>query len=353
MQYIHFEERVITSGKLGLITLDRCSALNALTVEMITALKQQLENWGKQEEVIAIVMLSHCERAFSAGGDLRALYEGRNHLSEQLNLFRSEYQLNYLIATYPKPIVVLLNGIVMGGGAGISIHASHRVACETLSFAMPETGIGLFPDVGSSYFLNKMPGALGNYLALSGARINVADAVYAGIVDYNLSSNHYSDVLQALTELPLTHGSVHDNIAQILSGFAIQPDQSIYQEKKDFIESVFDTDQVSNIINYLRQDDREWSKAVAIHLQQKSPTSLMVTLKAMRQAKGQNLAFCLKQDFILMQTFLQNNDAYEGIRAVIIDKDMRPAWQPSTLDNLSDDQIQNYFDCNNKELLTL
>jgi len=353
MEFIRFDLLPAASGTLGVITLDRCKALNALTFDMVASLRVQLTTWATQPEVIAVVIQSECPRAFCAGGDIRALYEGRNDYPGQLNFFEEEYQLNYLIGTYPKPIVALLQGIVMGGGAGLSIHASHRVACETLRFAMPETGIGLFPDIGASYFLNKMPGFLGRYLGLSGAHINLADAVYAGLVDYVISSNYYPEIIQALQQMQGSPDSYHEMITEILIDFAVQPDQSMYQQQQDFIDSIFCANQVATILDYLCHDDGEWSQAVLAHLQEKSPMSLTITLEALRRAAQQPLDFCLQQDFLLIQGFLKSADLYEGIRAVVIDKDLQPVWQPNALNLINDQVVSTYFDPAGKKMLPI
>lgn len=353
MALIHFAELPAVSGKLGVITLTHSQALNALTLEMVNAMLYQLNEWAHQPEIFAVVLQSDSPRAFCAGGDLRALYEARGHFSEQLRFFEKEYQSNYVIGTYPKPIVALLQGIVMGGGVGTAVYASHRVACENLCFAMPETGIGLFPDVGSSYFFNKMPGFLGYYCALTGARLNVADAAYAGVIDCVVSSNHYPEIIQALTEEHISASFAHQAISELLANFTVQADCSMYQEKQDLIDGIFSGDDVSHIMNDLRHDDCAWSQAVLVHLQQKSPMSLLVTLEGLKRAQRKDLSFCLKQDFFRIQSFLQRDDLYEGIRAVIIDKDMAPVWQPSTLDAVAEDQIASCFDQAGKAVLDL
>jgi len=353
MTLIDFKELPAVSGKLGVITLTRSQALNALTLEMVEAMVYQLQEWAYQPEIFAVVLQSDSPRAFCAGGDLRALYEERAHFSRQLRFFEKEYYSNYVIATYPKPIIALLQGIVMGGGVGTAVYASHRVACENLCFAMPETGIGLFPDVGSSYFFNKMPGLLGYYCALSGARLNVADAVYAGVVDCVVSSNHFTEIMQALTEERISSSFPHQSISDILANFTLQADTSMYQAKQNVIDEIFDADDVISILNYLGRDDSEWSQAVLMHLQQKSPMSLAVTFAGLKRAQGKDLAFCLQQDFLRIQSFLQRDDLYEGIRAVIIDKDMAPVWQPSTLQAIAEDQIASCFDPTGKAVLNL
>ena len=350
--FILIEELPAVSGKLGLITLQRCQALNAVDLAMTLQIQEQLIKWKDQEEIFAVVIQSSCERAFSAGGDIRALYYAKENYLSQVNYFFHEYRLNYTIAHYPKPIIPLMNGIVMGGGAGISIHASHRVAGEGLLFAMPETGIGLFPDIGASYFLNQTPGFLGTYLALTGARLNLADAMYAGLADYCVSSNHFSEIIQRLLEIKIAQGESEKEIDNLLNSFSVKSDISFYQENQNFIDSIFCAEDIFTILNYLHHDDGEWSRSVVAHLQQKAPTSLMVTLDAQKKAKNQPLSFCLKQDFALVQTFLKKPNLYEGIRAVIIDKDMQAKWSPADLHSVTPEEIAEYFDTTDKQILS-
>jgi enoyl-CoA hydratase/carnithine racemase len=353
MEFIRFEEMPASSGKLGVITLNRTQALNALTREMILALYQQLQNWAVQPDISAVIIKSDSEKAFCAGGDIRALYMAREQFEQQRQFFYDEYRLDYLIGTYPKPYIALMNGIVMGGGAGISVHARYRVACENLIFAMPETAIGLFPDVGASHFLNRAPGYLGRYLALSGARINIADAVYANFVDYYISSNHYSEVIRTLANTAFDADTAEEKISTVLQEFAIVPDVSIFKSQQDFMDGIFCGEQVSTIMDYLSHDDGEWSQAVLSHLNQRSPMSMTITLEALKRAGNKDLAYCVNQDFYMVQTVLCGHDLYEGIRATVIDKDMQPAWSPASLNEITDDQIKKYFSHENKMMLEL
>ena len=345
---ILFEEVPAKSGVLGVITLNHPKALNALTHDMTNALYYQLLAWEDYHDLLAVIITTDSERAFCSGGDIRALYQNQRQPSIVLDFFHDEYCLNHLIGNYSKPFVALMQGIVMGGGAGISIHGSHRVASDSLIFAMPETAIGLFTDIGSSYFLNKAPGYLGRYLALSGARISASDAYYAGLVDYCVSSNDFSDFIDALTEIDFNENTAHETISEMLERFAVQPDDSFFQGQQDFIDSIFCNDQLATILSSLARDDRGWAKTVYDHLLQKSPTSLCVTLELLKRAKNMDLSQCLQQDFCVSQTMIRGHDFFEGIRATIIDKDMRPQWKPASLNDISEDAIATYFAKNNK-----
>ncbi len=343
MSFIDFEEFPGKSGLIGIITLNRPQALNALSYEMVTALYHQLIVWSEYNDLLAIILRSASEKAFCAGGDIRALYQERQTPQKLVEFFHDEYCLDYLIATYPKPIVSLMNGIVMGGGAGIGIHTSHRVASSDLVFAMPETAIGLFTDVGASYFLNKAPGYLGYYLGLSGAKINIADAYYAGFIDYCLSQEHFDNFVDSLSTATYNENTVHEVISKLLTSFSVQLDESTFKKQQDFIDGVFSNDAVKGILNALKHDDSEWSQAVSDHLLQKCPLSLAVNLELLKRAKTMDVRACFKQDFTVAQSMTTNPNFFEGVRAMIIDKDMRPLWQPSNIENISENDITEFF----------
>lgn len=338
-------------GAIGVITLNRPEAFNALNAVMIEGMDHQLRAWALDPMIIAVVIKSASSRAFSAGGDIRALYQnGRENPEASRQFFQAEYRLNYLLGSYNKPVIALIDGIVMGGGAGISMHGSHCVGTENTLFAMPETAIGLYPDVGASHFLQKCPGLLSYYLALSGARLHIADCCYAGLISDFVPSNQLPELLSALCTTPLP-GDAWQAISQLIAEFSIEADTAPLQEHQFLIDGMFAGDSVDQILRFLESDDSQWSKAVASHLQQKSPLSLTITLEAFKRARGKSLQACLQQDYLLVQHFLQSHDLYEGIRAVIIDKDMQAKWQPARLSDISDNEINAYFDARDKEPL--
>ena len=327
-----FEQR----GALGLITLNRPKALNALTHAMCLAMKAQLDKWAADDTVKCVLIRGTGEKAFCAGGDIRSLYEsGINKTPYALSFYRDEYILNAAIKHFPKPYIAFLHGIVMGGGVGVSVHGSHRVANETVTFAMPETGIGLFPDVGGSYFLPRCPGALGMYLALTGARLETADALYSGIITHFV---HAQDTL-ALLEL-LEQGIDPDEALATMSRPPKAPTLVTYRRA---IDQAFSENSVEEIIATLKAQSDEWSQGTAKTLRTKSPTSLKVTFREIR--KGRLLEFddCIKMEYRMVNSIIAGHDFYEGVRAVIIEKDNVPRWKPDTLAGVTDADVAAYF----------
>lgn len=347
------EELIAVDGKIGCLSLNRPEVFNALNHAMIQQLSRQLQDWAQQTDIVAVVINSVEGRAFCAGGDIRALYDNRHQdVSASCQFFEDEYRLNYLIGTYPKPIIALVDGIVMGGGAGLAMHSSHRVGTENILFAMPEVGIGLHPDVGANYFLQQAPGLLAYYLVLTGARLGIADCCYAKLIDHFVPSNQLSELLHALCHTPLP-GDAWQAVSEVIQQFTVEPDEAPLKAHQFVIDGVFATDSVEQIIHFLANDDLPWAKVVAGHIQQKSPMSLAVTFEAFQRAKGLSLKACLQQDFIVGQSFLKSHDLYEGIRAVLIDKDMQPTWQPASLTDVNERDVQAYFSPEHKKTLTL
>ncbi len=351
--WVLFDTLVAIDGLIGCVTLNRPETYNALTLGMIEQIDQQLRLWAVDASISMVIIKSASSKAFSAGGDIRALYQsGLQHVADSRQFFDSEYRLNYFLGTYPKPLISLIDGIVMGGGAGLSMHGSHRVGTEKVLFAMPETGIGLYPDVGACYFLQLAPGLLSYYIALTGARLSIADSCYAGLINHFVPSNQLAEMVSALctTQLP---GDAWQAVTDLLNTFSITPDEAPLKAHQFTIDGIFAGDSIESIERFLESDDSQWARSVASHLQQKSPLSLMVTLEALKRSYGKPLADCLSQDFLLTQSFLMSHDLYEGIRAVVIDKDMAPKWQPAKLSDISDNEINEYFSANNKAILEL
>ena len=351
--WVLFEKLTAVDGDMGCITLNRPEAFNALNQAMLERMDRQLRLWASEPTIIAIIIKSASKRAFSAGGDIRALYQnGPDKARDSAKFFEVEYRLNYLLGVYPKPVIALIDGIVMGGGAGISMHGSHRVGTENVLFAMPETAIGLYPDIGASHFLQQCPGSLGFYLALTGARLHIADSCYAGLIQHFVPSNQLPELIHALCHTPLP-GDAWQAISQVIEDFSLIPDEAPLKEHQFVIDGIFVADSVEQIMRFLANNDSPWASAVLSHLQQKSPLSLLVTLEAFKRMQGKSLRECLQQDFLLVQSFMIGHDLYEGIRAVLIDKDMQPTWQPDNLSDIADNEINAYFSPNNKEILQL
>lgn len=338
MTDILFERR----GAAGVVTLDRPAALNAVTHDMVGALAQQLAAWS-DDPAITRVVVTAAGKAFSAGGDLRALYDlGRaGRYDEALQYWRDEYRLNAAIKRYRKPYVSLIDGIVMGGGVGVAIHGSHRVAADGFRFAMPEVGIGFFPDIGATWFLPRLPGETGTYIALTGERLDAADATALGIATHRVSSARLPDLLDALC------GSVP--VDALLAAFA-EPAGAPgpVQAQAHVIGRLFRGDRVEDILAALDAAsqagaDAGFARRTTATICTKSPTSLKIALAQLRCGKSLDFEACLRTEFRIVSRVVTGHDFYEGIRAVIVDKDHSPRWQPATLAAISDADVAGYF----------
>jgi len=340
---ILFERR----GAAGLITLNRPQALNAVNHTMVKALAARLEDWAGDRAVTRVVIRAAGERAFSAGGDIRALYElGRaGRQADMLPFWRDEYRLNSFIKHYPKPYVALIDGIVMGGGVGISVHGSHRVAGEKFQFAMPEVGIGFFPDVGASWFLPRLPGETGAYCALTGERLRVADAVAAGIATHHVAAARFPDLIDALA------GTVP--VDAVLAAFADPPGQGTLAPLRPAIDRLFVGRSVEEIVAVLGTaggPDTAWAGKTAGIIRAKSPTSLKVALAQVRRGAGWSFTDCMRAEFRIVSRIVYGHDFYEGVRATIIDKDNAPRWQPAALAGVTEAAVENHFAALDEEL---
>lgn len=332
-------------GNLGVITLNRPKALNALTQQMCQTLDTKLAQWANADHIKAVIVKANDDRAFCAGGDIRRVYDAghANELSKADQFFETEYHLNHRIRHYAKPYIAFIDGIVMGGGLGISVHGSHRIATERALFAMPETGIGFFPDVGGSYFLPRCPGYLGTYLGLTGARIKVADAIYAGIATHFISSKHLDECIAALAEAELPGDATH-TVNHILKKFTIKPDEPPLAQHRSLIDACFSYDTVEAILEQLRNHvTHEWCQMTADVIASKSPTSLKITLKELRLGKNLDFDACMQMEYTMTQHFLRGHDFYEGVRAVLVDKDQTPHWQPDTLNKVTSEMVDRHF----------
>lgn len=345
-----FEEVAGIDGDLGVVTLNRPNVLNSLNLSMIIALSEQLKAWAKAEHIKAIVIRAAEGRAFCAGGDLRLTYERMRHHDAAMNeFFNYEYQLNRLIFHYPKPYIAFLDGITMGGGVGISIHGSHRVATDRLLFAMPETGIGFFPDVGGTYFLPRLRGHIGLYLGLTGARINCDDCVALGLAQHKVASERLPDILNALAQTSLTNNP-RAVVTDVINEFSGGIGASKLIENQEAIDSSFTATTVEDILQVCQKSSNEFCKQAGAMILKKSPTSLKITLRALQNGMHMDFDACMQQEYRLVNRFLIGHDFLEGIRAVIIDKDQNPHWQPATLEEVTNDLIDPYFAPLEKEL---
>lgn len=344
-QDVIFKEYPGIGGNLGLITLNRPKLLNAITLGMCQQINQMLIKWSTAEHIKAIVILGTGDRAFSAGGDIKYLYDkGSNQEYDAVrDFFSEEYRLNHRIHNYPKPFIALLDGITMGGGVGVSIHGSHRVVTERFLFAMPETGIGFFPDIGGTYFLSRCPGEIGTYLGLTGSRLNAAEAIHAEIADHLISSNHLTELLAQLAKARFNKDPF-TSVTEILNDYSITPETQRLAVYREMIDECFCFDSVEEIMTALQSQNREWHHDTFKEILKKSPTSLKVSLAALRKGITLDFDICMQMEFRLCQHFLRSHDFYEGVRAVLIDRDNKPMWQPNRLGEISDADVNVYFD---------
>lgn len=337
---ILFENR----GAVGLITLNRPKALNALTRGMVVAMKARMEEWAADPEIGCVAIRGTGERAFCAGGDIRAVREsGLAGTSYARDFWHDEYILNSTIKHYPKPYIALIHGICMGGGIGVAVHGQFRVVGSSVLFAMPETGIGFFPDVGGSYFLSRCPGELGMYLGLTGARIERADALYAGLATHWIAPEEWPPLLDALMR--------GDDPADVISEMGRRPPNAPLADHRTCIDSIFAGSSVEDILVALDQENTDWARETAATMRSRSPTSLKLVYSEIRAGGTLSFDECMQMEFRMASRILEGHDFYEGVRAVIVDKDNKPRWQPATLDAVKNADIAAYFaDLGDKEL---
>jgi enoyl-CoA hydratase len=333
---ILFERR----GIAGVVILNRPQALNAVTHGMVRALADKLAAWANDDAITRVIVTAAPGRAFSAGGDLRALYElGRaGRYDEALAYWWDEYRLNTLIKHYRKPYVALIDGVVMGGGVGISIHGSHRVAGDGFTFAMPEVGIGFFPDVGATWLLPRLPGELGTYCALTGDRLDAADAVGCGIATHRVKSTAFPDLVEGLCSAVA--------VDALLAALAQPAGEGALVRHRSAIERLFQATRVEEILARLDAEvgvDNEFARAAAATIRAKSPLSLKVALALLRRGRTLDFDECMRAEYRVVSRIVREEDLYEGIRAVIIDKDQAPRWRPSTLEAISDPEVERHF----------
>ncbi len=310
-------------NRLGLITLNRPQALNALTHEMILALSSQLNDWALNDNISAVIIRACEGRAFCAGGDVRSLYDlGRESLEAPLQFFKDEYQLNHLIAHYPKPYLAFVHGFTFGGGVGISLHSPYTIASEDFVFAMPETSIGFFPDIGASHMLTRC-GTYGIYLGLTGARLHAKEALALKLIRAIIPHTAFDDLIHTFSTLDLSQ-----NAAQQIDDYIKK--HTIISETKlehaDEIETCFNASSIEQIELKLQSKNTPWANEVLAQLKQKSPVSLAVTLEQLTRAKTCTLDECLMMDYTLAYHFMQHHDFFEGVRALLVDKDKQPRW---------------------------
>ncbi|KAM9447630.1 3-hydroxyisobutyryl-CoA hydrolase, mitochondrial-like isoform 1-T1 [Salvelinus alpinus] len=334
-------------GNAGVITLNRPKALNALNMNMIRLMYPQLKKWETDKETDIVIVKGAGGKAFCAGGDIRAVTEaGKIGDALAKNFFREEYILNNAIGTYQKPYVALIDGITMGGGVGLSVHGRFRVATEKTMFAMPETAIGLFPDVGGGYFLPRLQGQLGLFLALTGFRLKGRDVQRAGVASHFVESQKIAALEKELVDLKTP--SIED-VSRVLDSY--QKWSSLDAEKPfvleqhiDLIDKLFQSNSVEGIVHNLKTDGSPFAQKQAETLAKMSPTSLKITFKQLQVGRTMSLQEVLVMEYRLSQAcMVKGSDFYEGVRAVLVDKDHSPKWSPSTLKEVSEQSVEDCF----------
>jgi enoyl-CoA hydratase len=326
---------------VALVTLNRPEALNALTAAMCREFDGLLAQWAADPAVTAVVVKGAGDRAFCAGGDIRAIYDAAREGRDDGDFFRDEYRLVRRVHRFPKPYISLIDGIVMGGGAGISINGRYRIVTERTMFAMPETAIGIFPDVGATRFLPSCPGKIGLYLGLTGARLKAADMIMAGI------ATHYvpRDRLDAL----VTSLAAQTEAAAAIARVAADPGPSTIAAQREDIDRCFGGESVAEILARLRAEDSDWAHDAVAACERSSPTSLKITMRQLAEGAA-DIEHALTLEFRMTRHILAAHDFFEGIRAQIVDRDRAPKWSPATLAEVTPTSVARYFEPTPSEL---
>jgi len=334
---ILFTEIETTHGLIGEVLLNRPKKLNALTLDMCKQFCIHLDRWEKNPQITSVLVRGEGSRAFCAGGDILKLYQYRSTPELLDEFFWHEYRLNLAIHYCSKPYVALLTGLTMGGGAGAVIHGTHRIASPNLQFAMPETQIGLFPDVGASYFLNQCPGYSGLYLSLTGNSIDAATAYHWGLITHLLPESKLSTIPTLLRSKTIA------NFEEELHHHSIKPASYELATKMEAINQCFSEKSVAGILDRLEQHSNPWCQQTAAQLRTRSPTSVLIAFEAYHRAQQLSFNEIMAMEFNLAQQFVREKDFFEGIRATLIEKDKKPCWQPASLSDVTETVIAKYF----------
>lgn len=337
------------TGNLGHVTLNRPEALNALTQDMVTELTRLLTLWEADDNIGCVVIDGAGERAFCAGGDVILLHDSGKAGDARAEIFwRTEYALNELIYRYSKPYITLIDGFVMGGGVGLSVHGGYRIAGDATLFAMPETGIGYFPDVGGTWFLPRLGMDIGQWLGLTGARLKTADTLCVGVANGYIPSAQHGAFIDALGAAKL-NGSDEAMLAIMADFHQAGPVAAPLPAAL----AAFNEKDVPAILRALDGMEGEWAAKQAASIRAKSPFAMAASFEAIRQGAELDFKTAMKQELNLSLGFLKTQDFYEGIRAQLIDKDRKPKWQHDSVDDVTPDQVQRVFRCTDPELAFL
>lgn len=330
MAEVLFEKR----GHLGVITLNRPKVVNALTAGMVKAMLEQLTAWASDDDVETVLVRGAGDRGLCAGGDIVAIYDDLlRHGEETADFWAVEYRLNSLIARYPKPYVAFMDGLVLGGGVGISAHGSVRVVTERTRTGMPETTIGFVPDVGGTLLLSRSPGESGTHAALTGAHLDGADALFLGLADHFVPSENLAALAEALES---------ETAEAAVGRFSQEPPASVLAAQRDWIDDAYASDDAEEIVGRLRAAGGE-AAAAAGTIEEKSPTAVKVTLESLRRVRGLSLDEALEQEYRVGLRCLTGADFREGIRAQVVDKDRNPQWKPASLAEVTPTAVEGFF----------
>lgn len=330
-------------GAVGVIRLNRPKAINAMTLEMSIGIDAALDRFEADPEVAVIVLEGSGERGLCAGGDIRGLWESSREGGDLgARFWRQEYIMNARIARYPKPYVAFMDGLVMGGGVGLSGHASHRVVTDRTKLAMPEVGLGFFPDVGGTWLLSRSPGEIGTYFGLTGQTMNGPDAIHAKFADAVVPAAKWPELREALTKVHL--GASAADVSKLINGFATGDAAGPVALGQAMIDALFGFDRMEDIVAALKRDGSDFAQATLKTLAEKSPRGMVVTLKLLRLARtAASLEECLVREYRAALEVFRSDDFREGVRAAVIDKDRNPTWSPPRIEDVTGEMLAPYL----------
>ena len=351
------EQHVITEVKnqLGIITLDRALALNSLSLAMVRDITSALLTWRDDANITAVVIRSNSEKAFCAGGDIRFFYQKGSAIAMQggaliEDFFTEEYALNHLVHHYPKPYIAFMDGIVMGGGMGIAQAGPAcclRIVTERTKMAMPEVAIGLFPDVGGGYFLSRATGVCGTYLGVTGETIAAADAIYADLADVFIPSSRLAALLEHCVQCPVNKDIRH-HIKEFAANYNNEttgdPASSRLLKERTAIDQHFSHNSIEAILDSLKSDSSEFAQKTLAVMQKRSPLMMSVTLEQIRRSQAMSIEDCLRMERNLVRRCFEHGEVIEGVRALVIDKDHQPKWNPSSVAEVNAAMVQHFFE---------
>lgn len=336
-----------TEGALAFCVLNRAKQLNALTFEINQSLEEALLTWRSDSAIKVVIIYSSTERAFCAGGDIKLAYQlGQQTPEKALEFFKLEYEMNLLLATYPKPIIAFCQGITMGGGCGIGFHVSHAIAGNDIKLAMPETKIGLFPDIGASFVLPRLPNQLGEYLGLTGYVLNQDEVLYTGLMQYAMDQQTWLSFLQKIKQLEWSEDAFND-LDHLMQIYKKAPNPNCELARMEpLISKFFAVKSLHDLIYRppvnMSEEEKSWYEQLLQQLNQRSPQSLLITWEAFKRGLQKTLAEVLQQDLQLAKHCLQNKDFYIGVKACLIDRN-EPVWSKESIESYTQDMIDEWF----------